>query len=547
MQNKFANFFVRNEILLPIFLFLLFLAVSIPGVNWGTPNLWNPDELVWRVNQALGGEIVFDETEPDFNYPSLPKYVMYGIGKITYGLGYSSSDFIISARIFSALLGAISGVLIYQLAKTIGANALTAFLAGLLYIASGIAAANGRFAHNDLYLQFFSILCVYFAIKYQFTKSRAWLYGSFLFVGLAASSKFTGGSLLLVPLVVFIFMNWEETRRDLFRAVETIFIGAALCYGGYVIGTPKALLWIAYYFKRVVPALLKYPQYGFNSSAPIGLLGQWGVFESGVGTFAYFIFIFCFIWFAARLILWRFGKTEMETKSAQAIIILMLTVVIFDLPFLTSVNYIPRYFIPFIPFLSILGALFVNEIIELAKSKKWDFAPPLIILLLVVGICYSLLRLTSTALLFTHDARMPAGDYIAALPSKDKVIEYTLYPPNVERKQFGKAYNYPIYFVKYATDVVPSGGRYEYNLGEQGLLTRETDYLVIDSFTYSRFYTESVCKTNPIECDFFKKLLANEIPAFRLIKEFSYALPPYLPNITIAAVNPEIKIYERVR
>jgi hypothetical protein len=45
--------------------------------------------MVWRVDSALRGEIIFDETEPDFNYPSLPKYVMYGVGKITYGMGYS--------------------------------------------------------------------------------------------------------------------------------------------------------------------------------------------------------------------------------------------------------------------------------------------------------------------------------------------------------------------------------------------------------------------------------------------------------------------------
>ena len=78
----------------------------------------------------------------------------------------------IAARLVSALLGAMSGVLIYYLARTIGANMLISALAGLLYIASGIAAANSRFAHNDLYLQFFSVLCVYFAIKYQLTKCK---------------------------------------------------------------------------------------------------------------------------------------------------------------------------------------------------------------------------------------------------------------------------------------------------------------------------------------------------------------------------------------
>ena len=154
--------------------------------------------MVWRVDSALRGEIVFDETEPDFNYPSLPKYIMFAVGKIVYGMGGSRSDFFISARVFSAALGAISGVLIYYLARTIGADILTSALAGLLYIASGVAAANGRFAHNDLYLQLFTILCIYFTIKYQFTRSRLWLYASFFSVGLAASSKYTGGSLLLV-------------------------------------------------------------------------------------------------------------------------------------------------------------------------------------------------------------------------------------------------------------------------------------------------------------------------------------------------------------
>src|SRR5689334_6368571 len=109
---QFSNFFERYQKYIPLFLFCLFLAVSIPGVTWGAPALWNPDELIWRVDQALIGEMQFDETEPDFNYPSLPKYVMFGIGKVVYGLGFSQTDFIVSARVFSALLGALGIVLI---------------------------------------------------------------------------------------------------------------------------------------------------------------------------------------------------------------------------------------------------------------------------------------------------------------------------------------------------------------------------------------------------------------------------------------------------
>jgi hypothetical protein len=546
MPAKFTDLPDRYERIIPLVLFFLFLAVSVPGVGWGVPALWNPDELVWRVDGALTGEIVFDETEPDYNYPSLPKYVMFAIGKIVYGLGYSRSTFFIAARVFSAILGAASGVLVYHLARLMGARVSTSALAGLLYIASGVVAANGRFAHNDLYLQLFSILCVYCAIKYQFTGSRLWIYGSFLMVGLAASSKFTGGSLLLVPLFVFLVMNWDRVRSNWLQSLETLLLSAGLCFGGYVIGTPKALLWMAFYFKRVIPALQRYPLYGQNSGSPIGLYGQWPVFEQAVGTFAFFLFIGAFLWYAIRLALWWLGKVTMDDRQAKGILILVVTLLIFDLPFMVSINYIPRYFIPFVPFLSILGALFVAELFDMAKNRGWKFASIGMAMLLIAGISHSFLRLASTALLFMNDARMPASEYIATLPGENKTIEYTLYPPIINREQFLRARNYPIFFVKYPDDVVPSGGRFEYNQGEAGLIDRQVDYLVIDTFTYSRLYTDSVCETNPVECEFFRRLLAGEVTTFRLIEEFTYALPPWLPKVSLSAVNPEIRVYERV-
>ena len=547
-MSKVLRFVERHEKVLPILLFVLFLAVSLPGVNWGVPALWNPDEMVWRADMALGGHMVFDETEPDFNYPSLPKYVMFAIGKVTYGMGYSRSIFFIAARSFSAFLGALGGVLVYYMARLIGANTKVSALAGLLYIASGVAAANGRFAHNDLYLQLFAILCIYFAIKYQFTKMRSWIHASFFAVGLAASSKYTGGSLLLVPLFILVIMNWNDLRRNWLQSFGILSTGGVLSFGGYVLGTPKALFEPVYYFSGVIPALQRYPLYGLNSGARIGLFGQWGTFENAVGIFAYCLFILCFIWFVARLILWKFGKMEMDERQAQAVMILGITVLIFDLPFMMSVNYIPRYFIPFVPFLSILAALFIKEIVDLANNKGWKFLPTGMAILLIGGIAYSMLRLLSIALLFTNDARIPASEYIASLRGYQNTIEYTLYPPIVDKKQFyGAARNYPIYFVKYPNEVVPSGGRFEFNQGEQGLIDRNVDYFVIDSFTYSRLYNDSICQTNPVECDFFKKLLAGETTSFRLLKEFTYSLPSFLPHVSISAVNPEIRIYERVK
>jgi len=267
-----------------------------------------------------------------------------------------------------------------------------------------------------------------------------------------------------------------------------------------------------------------------------------------VGAFAYYLFLLGFVWFAVKLFLQRMGKVQSNEKQSQAVIILIAAVIIFDLPFLVSVNYVMRFFIPFVPFLSILGALLAQEIIDQARIKGWNFVPAIVMTLLVVGISYSMLRLVSIALLFTNDARIPASEYIADFRGYKKTIEYTLYPPIVSKKQFyGAARNYPIYFIKYPGETVPTGGKVEYNQGEEGLIKRNVDYLVIDTFTYDRLYNEAICATNPVECDFFKRLLAGKVTTFRLMEEFTYSLPPYLPQVSVLTVNPDIKIYERIR
>lgn len=547
MSGKLNSFFSRYEFLLPLFIFILFLAVSLPGVDWGTPALWNPDELIWRVDMALGGYLQFDVTEPDFNYPSLPKQVMYLIGSVTYGLGRSGYAFIVAARSFSGVLGALVGVLVYLIARAIGANKRTSLLAGVLYIVSGVAAANARFAHNDLYLQFFTALCLYFTIRFQYSKRIGWLYVAFLAVGMAASSKYTGVSMVLLPLGVFVFMNWESVRREWLRSLGILFVGGVLVILGYGIGTPRLFIAPMDYLSKAIPAALRFSQYGFNSGTPIGLYGQWGIFQDAVGVFAYYLFLFAFIWFAIRLILHWLGKASLDQFMLPGILILVMNVILFDLPFLISINYIPRHFIPFVPLFAILAAFFVDEVLRFATDRKLVLAKPIFATLIAVGIAYSALRLVSIALLFMNDARIPATEYIATIRGYGKSIEYTLYPPNIEKKRFYRAHNYPIYFVKYADDVVPTGGQIRYNQGEQGLLERDTDYLVIDSYTYDRFYNSSICETNPVECDFFTRLIAGEVESFHLVESFTYDLPPYLPQITISAVNPDVLIFERVR
>ena len=103
-----------------------------------------------------------------------------------------------------------------------------------------------------------------------------------------------------------------------------------------------------------------------------------------------------------------------------------------------------------------------------------------------------------------------------------------------------------IYFVK-GNEPLPVSKQYKINDGEAGLDDRLTDYLVVDSFTADKFNDPYACARMPVECDFFKQLATGRSNHYQLLKEFTYTLPPYLPQINFLFTNPTIRIYERIK
>jgi len=542
MKSELTNFLFKYEKFIPALLVLIFLAVTLPGISWGAPSLWNPDELFWRVRMALGGEMKFDETEPDFNYPSLPKHIMYGVTWVVKEAGGSPTDLVVSARLISVALGALVILLTYQITKLASTNLYIRLLSAFLALSNTALAHNARFAHNDLYLLFFITLSLFALLKFRLSAKRLWLYLAFFSVGCAASSKYTGAGFLAVLLIFFLIEHWRDIRTDFLRTLETFFIVTILTVGGYVIGTPKALLWMSFYFKRMVPAALRFASYGRGPDSVIGFYGQWGTFRAAVGTWAYYLFLIAFAWFVGKLVLVALNKITENEQRRKIIFTLLVSIFIFDIPFWMSYNYVPRFFLPFLPMFAVLTSLFVEDLISITKERKYNFAVPAISILAIAVILASFLQTVSVALLFANDARTPAGEFLKTL-EPNTVLEYTLYPPEIPENYFSKARNYPIYLIKYPGETVPNNKAFQYNRGEDGLYERGVDYFVADSFTYARFSDDYICETNPVECEFFNNLLAGKT-SLQLLASFEYSLPPYLPQISLAAVNPDIKIYK---
>jgi hypothetical protein len=538
-----SSFLVRNEFLIPLALFVLFLIFALPGISWGVPAGWHPDEIVLRSIKALRGEWQFSET--NFDYPDLPQYVMYWLGRLVLALGYGSSQVRVTARILSAILAGLTIILTYTITRRAGGSFHTAGLSGLFLLCASELAHNARFAHNDTYVMLFTTLSILMLVQYHNAGHRGWLYAAFLTVGMAASSKYIGGSLVLAPLVYYLFAHGKNLRNNLFQILETLFLCGALAFLGYAIGTPKALFWMSWYFKRVFAALQWQVEYGHTPEAVRGAIGQYQVIMSGLGLVLFVLFAAAFLWVCYQVIqAWR-DKTIKPDSRESSFAILLLALFALDLPMMVSYNYQFRYFLTLLPILAIFSAFFVEWIYARSMQSNVSIYPRLVIAGVAFLTVFSFARLVSVALLFMNDARTPAGEFLNTLPAGTS-LEYTYYPPNVPSNHFEREHNYPVHFIRNMNDEVPTSRKYDFNVGEAGLDDRQTRYLVVDSFTADNFDDPYTCSIMQVECSFFMQLAGGGSEHYKLIAEFSYHLPAFLPQIHVEYVNPTIRIYERI-
>ena len=533
----------KYEFLIPFLLFIVFLALTLPGISWGAPSTWHPDEIVVRSIKALfDPEYRFDEI--NFDYPTLPQYVMYGLGKMILGLGSSEKEILVAARVLSAILAGLTVLLTYVIARRAGGSIWVAGWSALLLICVSEMEHNGRFAHNDTFLIFFTTLAVLCVVEYFNKQNKLWLYGSFVAVGLAASSKYIGGSLVILPLGVYLIGQRKNLRSQPLPVAETLFIGAALTFLGFAAGTPKALFWMTYYVKRVLPALQWQAAYGKQPDSLRGIFGQYGILTDGLGWPLMLLFGAALVWAIFR-VLQSYRSQEIKLNSqTTSFAILLAAILVLDLPMLFSYNYQLRYFLTLMPLMAVLAAFFVEALYVQAGQQAGMGYRILLNVSVLAIVLYSLARITSLMLLVINDARIPASAFIGTLP-KGTSLEHTNYPPVIPGNHFEREHNYPLYIVK-GNEPLPTNKRYDFNAGEVGLDERGTDYLITDSFTYERLSDPYICASMPAECDFFKQLDTGRSNHYKLIAEFSYSLPPYLPQIQVLFVNPTIRVYERI-
>lgn len=543
MEPKLERFLEKYEALVLILLLGAVLLVNVQGIAWGLPGHWDPDELGVVVSSALDGLVKFDQT--NFDYPSLPKYVMLFIGRVTDALGYSRYAYLLAARFFSVFLGGMVTWLAYGLVRQVGGKRWSALLAAVLVSTSSELALNSHFAHNDLYVTFFAGETVYFVLRFMNTKGKGWLYAAFFTAGLTASSKYNGGMIVLLAMAAYALIEGRKVYQEKLRTFETVFVGAGLSILGYGVGTYTALASFSFYIKRLLPALWRHANYNRTPTSQPGLLSQWAVMQSAFGDVATVLFLVSVAGLVVLAGLVLANRIKGDRQRFMLALMVVGAVIALDLPILASFNVQARFFLPLLPLLAVTVAVVIEYFMDWMRPRRLVKAASLVMagMLIVVGV--ECVRLASVGLTIQNDARIPAGRFIATLPGNSS-IEFTLYTPNIDESHFLIAQKYPLFFLKFKDQELPTDSRFVYNTGEQGIENRKPDYLVISSIIYMRFKDAYICQRHQEECDFFKRLLAGETN-YRQIADFQYKLPRFFPGIDMTFINPEIKVYERIK
>jgi hypothetical protein len=228
------------------------LMLRLLGINHGLPfnnRIFYETEETYTIQtaMALGSGDLNPHT---FNKPSLLYYfifICYGIFFVTgKALGWfanpiefatyyfnNTAVFYLIARMAVVLFGVASVYILYLLGKKI-----YGFKAGIIsafFLATcGMHITYSRYAQADIPQVFFVLLCIYFAVKInREEKILNYIYAG-LFAGMAASTKYYGGFVLLAPFTIHFLNKRFIDRRFLLLIIS--------CIAGFILFTPFAIL-----------------------------------------------------------------------------------------------------------------------------------------------------------------------------------------------------------------------------------------------------------------------------------------------------------------
>jgi 4-amino-4-deoxy-L-arabinose transferase-like glycosyltransferase len=231
---------------------LLGLLLRLVGLGWGRPYDYHPDEWV-ILNPAMKMVQQGSWNPESFTYPSGLIYVERLIVSMLHLLDGSVSlattgryseafpeqfPFIYAGRVFVALAGALTAIPTYLAARSVS-NRVGGIAAAIVVVVAPLGVLNSHYLTTDVPMAALAAVVLCLSLR-GLEGARRWLVAAGFAAGLAASTKYDGGLVVVVPLVVLLTscppVHWLR-RSTLATAVQIALASLA----GFVLLTPAAL------------------------------------------------------------------------------------------------------------------------------------------------------------------------------------------------------------------------------------------------------------------------------------------------------------------
>ena len=563
---------------LSIFVIVLVSFVSNMAYNdWGLPGLWHPDEVT-----KISAKLYYDNTlNPHFfAYPSLQIYLIYLLVILPYSLIntsfantiasidptnvsaallYISSEVTLYARMITALMGALCVYFTYRSAELIYGRVPALIAAFLLATSAGFVGLS-HFASVDIPLTFWMVFCFFFIISAFKSDEAKNYYLAAILLGLATSTKYTG--ILLLPTLLLSYLidsghvtvRFSNLRYKIFGKT-IIGIGAAVALG-FFIGTPFAVLSPLEFLREFIKLLFYQPAYGGlgqKSYIPhlYNLINYFGLFNFLICSFGFF-----------------WGCVTLLRKKQAGEFFLILTIVIYYIKMGDMTFHPPRYIIPILPFLTILGGKLCFDLLHLTSRSKllnWGW-----ITAFALGGIFSLYYTTMGVMSLANDDRKLAYEWVNSNMSPNDSVEVSAHysiniPPGFNGFSKLPYYHIKPTFIRMRENELYRRLREVYiKLDRPGavegksvteevvvepttaslrsLLIRKPRYIILSKSDYQRFLGGDEAEhLFPLQHELYSSIIAGMTP-YELLVDFERTDRWPRPNIEF--VNAGIKIYE---
>jgi 4-amino-4-deoxy-L-arabinose transferase-like glycosyltransferase len=220
-------------------------AFRFTAIGAGVPAAVASDEP-FVMERAFAMMTTGDFNPHVFDYPSLYIYLQAAVASVRFLVGtlrgewyqldqVSASDFYVWGRLLTALLGTLTVVLTWRIGRRIGVA--TGLLAAAFLAVQPLHVRESHFVLTDVPMTFFVALTLLASVRAFESPSAQSFALSGAAAGLAAATKYTGGIVLLVPLVALVMAPWDLASR-----ARTVLVVAGAAVLAFLAGAPYSLL-----------------------------------------------------------------------------------------------------------------------------------------------------------------------------------------------------------------------------------------------------------------------------------------------------------------